>query len=173
MFLGFLSDTFLQFIDIEKPAFECLKSANSVIMGVIKGVEIRRSAQFSAEIHRPVDFQPKFRAPVIRRIDAVDRKNQDVTAFFLQDNRWWISQTHKTDQNSIFSESFSRKSAPGRDEEFRRSVEKLPEFRIPQQIFPLSRCSTKPDDPHVIERYNIGNKRRVLTKIENFRSEGE
>ena len=74
-------------------------------------------------------------------LHAADRKNQEgqeVTASFLQDNRRRILQIRKTCQNSVFSASFLRKSAPGMDKEFRRSIEKLPEYHIPRQIFPNS-----------------------------------
>ena len=50
---------------------------------------------------------------------------------------------------SAFRLSFSRKSASRRNGEFRRSAEKLLEFRIPQQIFFKFRCSANPDDPHL------------------------
>ncbi len=52
-------------------------------------------------------------------------------------------------KNSVFRVSFSRKSASARGGEFRRSVEKLPEFRIPRQIFFKFPCSANPDDPHL------------------------
>ena len=53
----------------------------------------------------------------------------------------------KLNRSSIFSVSFSRKSAPGRHEEFHRSVEKFSEVRIPRQIFSQFRCSANLDDP--------------------------
>ena len=53
----------------------------------------------------------------------------------------------KFHENSAFRLSFLRKSASQRVGEFRRSAEKLLEFRIPRQIFFKIRCSANPDDP--------------------------
>ena len=43
--------------------------------------------------------------------------------------------------------NFQLKSVPGKDEEFRRFVKKLPGFRIPRPIFFKFRASANPDDP--------------------------
>ena len=137
-----------------------------------EGVEICRSVQFSTEMRLSDDFKGKFRAPVIWRINTADPKNQKLTASLLHDNGWGISQLRKTYQNSVFSVLFSRKSVSGRDEKFRRPVQKLPEFRIPRQIFPQFRCSANPDDPHiwrsVIMSINIGYIRKLLRFLQNI-----
>ena len=85
---------------------------------------------------------------MIGRIDAADWKHQEVTASFLQDNRWRVPQIRKTLSKFRIQCIIFEKSFPGRDEDFRRSVEKLPEFLIPRRIFSQLRCSSNPDDPH-------------------------
>ena len=55
----------------------------------------------------------------------------------------------KFHKNSALRLKFLRKSASRRSGEFRRSAEKLLEFRIPQRIFFKFRCSASPDDPHL------------------------
>ena len=68
-----------------------------------------------------------------------------------------VNPLKKFHKNSAFRLSFSRKSASGRDGEFRRSAEKLLKFRIGQRIvFKFRRCANL-DDPHVLACAEIRN----------------
>ena len=80
---------------------------------------------------------------------SADQNNKDVTttSFYKTTYEGSASKSITVHEHSAFRLSFSRKSASGWDREFRRSAEKLPEFRILRQIFFKFRCSANPDDP--------------------------
>ena len=61
-----------------------------------QGLEIRRSAQFSAETRRSGDFQPKCRAQWNEGYMLLTGKDQEVSSPFLQDSRWRTQQIRKT-----------------------------------------------------------------------------
>ena len=79
---------------------------------------------------------------------VLTRKNKDVTTTSFTRQQMKDPQINKISWNSASRLSFSRKSASGMSWEFRRSAEKLLQFRIPRQIFFEFRCSANPDDPH-------------------------
>ena len=78
---------------------------------------------------------------------SADQKNKDVTTTSFYKTTYEGSANIKFHEHSAFRLLFSRKSASGWAREFRRSAEKLPEFRILRQIFFKFRCSGNPDDP--------------------------